>query len=306
MSRVLVVDDSPIDRRVAGGILEKDDDIEVTYASNGVEALEILARNSLDLVLTDLTMPEMDGLELVANVKAKFPHTPVILMTAKGSEETAVRALQLGAAGYVPKRHLATELVNEVNEMIVKSSEERTLSDVLNCVVQTECTYVLQNDPALACTLAHYLQQSLAQLWGCDKTDQLRFGIALEEALVNAYLHGNLEVGSEIAAVDHQAYFQLAEERAKQQPYRDRRIHVRARFSLSEAVYVIRDEGPGFDTSTLPDPTDPENLDKPTGRGILLMRTFMDQVTYNRRGNEVTLVKKRSAEGLEEIVNLVT
>jgi len=58
----------------------------------------------------------------------------------------------------------------------------------------------------------------------------------------------------------------------------------------------VRDEGPGFDPASLPDPTDPANLDRPCGRGMLLMRTFMDNVIYNDRGNEVTLFKERESE----------
>ena len=68
------------------------------------------------------------------------------------------------------------------------------------------------------------------------------------------------------------------------------------RISPSQAIYVVRDEGPGFDPSSLPDPTDPANLDRPCGRGMLLMRTFMDNVIYNDKGNEVTLFKQREAE----------
>jgi anti-sigma regulatory factor (Ser/Thr protein kinase) len=63
--------------------------------------------------------------------------------------------------------------------------------------------------------------------------------------------------------------------------------------SRTEAKFVIRDEGPGFDPSTLPDPTDPENLLRPCGRGVMLMRTFMNEVTFNDRGNEVTLIWRR-------------
>jgi anti-sigma regulatory factor (Ser/Thr protein kinase) len=58
--------------------------------------------------------------------------------------------------------------------------------------------------------------------------------------------------------------------------------------------FVIRDEGPGFDPRQLPDPTAPTNLEKPSGRGLLLMRTFMDEVVYNDAGNQVTLVKRRT------------
>ena len=62
-----------------------------------------------------------------------------------------------------------------------------------------------------------------------------------------------------------------------------------------EAVRItIRDQGPGFDPSRLPDPTVPENIGKISGRGLLLIRTFMDDVRFNETGNEITLVKKKS------------
>ena len=54
---------------------------------------------------------------------------------------------------------------------------------------------------------------------------------------------------------------------------------------------MIRDEGPGFDPASIPNPTDPEYLERPSGRGMLLMRSFMDELTYNDTGNEVTMVK---------------
>ena len=69
------------------------------------------------------------------------------------------------------------------------------------------------------------------------------------------------------------------------------------RLSRDKAVFVVRDEGPGFDPTGLPDPTDPANLDKVTGRGILLMQAFMDQVAFNARGNEVTMIKQPGANG---------
>ena len=62
----------------------------------------------------------------------------------------------------------------------------------------------------------------------------------------------------------------------------------------STITYIIRDEGPGFDHTDLPNPTDPENLTKLSGRGLLLIRTFMDHVEFNNTGNEITLVKHRS------------
>ena len=61
-----------------------------------------------------------------------------------------------------------------------------------------------------------------------------------------------------------------------------------------EAVYRIRDEGPGFDPARLPDPTDPARLERTTGRGLLLIRAFMDEVAFNGTGNQITLLKRHT------------
>ena len=121
----------------------------------------------------------------------------------------------------------------------------------------------------------------------------MRTGTALEEALLNSMYHGNLEISSEMKEQDHQAFYALADERRHSTPWIDRRIHVRIWMTAHEAKIVIRDEGKGFDPSKLPDPTDPENLARPFGRGVMLMRAFMDTVTYNAAGNEVTLQRNR-------------
>jgi anti-sigma regulatory factor (Ser/Thr protein kinase) len=92
---------------------------------------------------------------------------------------------------------------------------------------------------------------------------------------------------------DHQAFYALAEERRLANPWIERRIHVHCHLTPHDAKFVIRDDGNGFDPSKLPDPTDPENLARPFGRGVMLMRAFMDSVEYNSRGNEVTLQRKR-------------
>ena len=94
MPTVLVVDDSEVDRRIVGGLLEKHGGCVVNYAPDGKAALAQIESAIPDLVLTDLQMPEMNGLELVAAIKGDYPLTPVILMTAQGSEEIAAEALR--------------------------------------------------------------------------------------------------------------------------------------------------------------------------------------------------------------------
>jgi anti-sigma regulatory factor (Ser/Thr protein kinase) len=121
--------------------------------------------------------------------------------------------------------------------------------------------------------------------------ERLRVGVALEEALLNAAYHGNLEVQSELREKDCALYYDLARERTRIRPYSERSIFVDVDLTEDRVRYVVRDEGPGFDPRTLPDPTDPANIDRPCGRGLLLMKTFMDDVEYNETGNEVTMTK---------------
>ena len=64
--------------------------------------------------------------------------------------------------------------------------------------------------------------------------------------------------------------------------------------SQGNAEFVIEDQGSGFDPGSLPDPTDPANLERVSGRGVLLMRTFMDEVDFSERGNRVTMRKRAS------------
>lgn len=299
MTTVLVVDDAATDRQLAGGLLKADTDWTVLYAVDGKDALREIELHVPDIVLTDLQMPEMNGLELVAAMKKGYPLIPVVLMTAKGSEEIAVQALQAGAASYVPKRSLADEVQEIIRRILSASREERSYARLMHRLSRHESSFVLENDLALIPSVVHYVQQLITQLRFCDEPERLRIGVALEEALLNAYYHGNLEVSSALRETDHMAYYELARQRAAEEPYCNRRIYVEARLSPTEALCIVRDSGPGFDPSEVPDATDPANLERPCGRGLLLMRTFMDEVRFNDMGNEVTLVKRRQKEAHE-------
>ena len=297
MTTVLVVDDSAVDRRLVGGLLQQGGDMRVLFAADGLDALATFDREPADIVVSDVMMPEMDGLAFVAAMRVKHPLVPVILMTSLGNEEMAVQALQAGASSYVPKRKLAQQLLDTVRKVVAVSGHQRGQMRLMDCIMRSECTFVLGNDYTLFRPLVTYLQESVTNLGLGDAADRTRLGVALEEALANALFHGNLEVSSALKEENDQAYFALAEERRQTRPYCDRQIFVDARMSRNEAIFVIRDEGIGFDPSSLPDPTDPANLERASGRGILLMRTFMDEVAFGAVGNQVTLIKRRHANG---------
>ena len=126
MTTVLVVDDSPVDCRLVEGLIRQNSGWKTVFAANGRQALDQLELHLTDLVLTDLQMPVMDGLELVSAVRKEFPLIPVILMTSKGSEEIAVKALHRGAASYVPKRKLARDLMDTMRLVLSAASDNRS------------------------------------------------------------------------------------------------------------------------------------------------------------------------------------
>ncbi len=294
MACILVVDDSAADRELAGHLLAKNS-WSVIYAEDGRQALTRMREHDVDLVLTDLVMPDLDGLAFVEQAKIDHPLVPVVLMTARGSEEIAVRALEAGAASYVAKKVLVRDLPEVVQRILDASREHKSYTRLLGRL--QKASFTLENDLELISSLVSYLTRVLRDSGMFDESDCHGITTALDEALTNAYYHGNLEVRSDIREHDVRAYRMLAEQRRQAAPYRDRRIRVSANLTSDEARFVITDEGRGFDVAAVPDPTAPENLARPSGRGIFLMKTFLDDVRYNDAGNEVTLLKRRTGAG---------
>jgi CheY-like chemotaxis protein len=291
---ILIVDDYLIDRRIAGSIVEKFGGLTPTFANNGEEALDSIARELPALVLTDLQMPLMDGLALVEGIREKFPKLPVILMTAHGSEEVAIQALKAGATSYVPKKTLARDLPGTLNQVLSMSAVNRQIQKLLSSLERRESVFKFENEPKLITPLIQLLQEDLGAMDLFDATTRVRVGVALQESLTNAIYHGNLELSSDLRQDDESIFYNLAAKRRYLEPFHNRRLHVRACIDRESAVYTIEDEGPGFDTSILDRPIEPEDLMRIGGRGMLLIRTFMDEVKFNENGNQITLVKRAS------------
>ncbi|HEU4344095.1 MAG TPA: sigma-54 dependent transcriptional regulator [Candidatus Binatia bacterium] len=131
--RILVVDDEPAQRELVSGFLKKQG-LEVSSAESGAKALQLFRQDSIDLILTDQKMPNMSGADLVQAVHAINPETPVILMTAFGSIEAAVSAIQGGATDYLTKPLNLDELlyrIRQVSERYRIIAENRELREAL-------------------------------------------------------------------------------------------------------------------------------------------------------------------------------
>jgi CheY-like chemotaxis protein len=301
MYRFLVVDDSPLAQQIAADVLKRAFDATVVCASDGLEAVRCLEQDGpFHLILSDLEMPSLDGLSLLAIVLERFPSTPLIVFTAFGNEEIAVKAIQQGAASYLPKKQIVHRLPG-VAKTVLNASTRRTLRDRLaQHVVSHELEFNLSNDRELIAAVVAELQEVGQAVGTCDNQQLTRIGVALEESLVNAMIHGNLEVSSDLREREDDAYEQLIRARQQDPAYRDRRIRVRGCFTPMEIRFVIRDQGPGFDVTTVPDPTKSGNFSKVSGRGLLLIRSFMDEVFHDETGNTITMIKRGSRQVSDE------
>ncbi len=294
MPTILVVDNSIEDQRQIERIFSGMEGYTVTAALSGDEAMDAIAHNSPDIVLLDPSDGSDAKGDFIYRLQSKFPFIPTIIVTTMGNEQLAIHALKSGAASYVPKYLLDEELLSTVRTVLEVSHLQRCRLRMLEQMESFQCEFVLLNDRSLLPPLVSYLQEHFARMGICDETEITRIGIALDEAFVNALFHGNLELDSSLRELDNDAYHNRATQRLQEQPYRDRRLYISVSMNREVAEITVRDEGKGFDPKQLPDPTEPANLEKVSGRGVLLMRTFMDEVVFGENGNCVTMRKRRA------------
>ncbi len=118
--RALVVEDSPTMRQLIVLALRKLPGLEVVEANDGVDALKTLASGKVDILLTDINMPIMDGLKLVKRVRSDSVHAaiPIVIITTEGADEDRSRALALGANAYITKPIQPAQVTAKVRELL--------------------------------------------------------------------------------------------------------------------------------------------------------------------------------------------
>ncbi|MFC1547943.1 response regulator [Candidatus Neomarinimicrobiota bacterium] len=116
-ANILLVDDDPDTRNIVPRILSKCD-YTVSTCSSGSKALERLAQEHFDLVLSDVRMPGMSGFELLKSIRDSYPDLPVILLTAIADLDSEMEAVRADMHGYLRKPYTAVELTDAVREML--------------------------------------------------------------------------------------------------------------------------------------------------------------------------------------------
>jgi len=272
--RILIVDNNDELRAILEDVLGSLGH-EAVVTGDREKALNREDLDQFDLIISDLTEDAAP-----ADPPAGFPTSESVgrppigelhrkhLLTSVGfrsSEPIIVKAFKMGAANYLRGPYDK----NELREIV-----EQTLSYKLRYVddpsllshTHEKIEFELPSDLALMSGVLQYLLERVAKL-GVISPEGSNLFVALDEAFVNAVKHGNKDDPTKL-------------------------VRVGAELSPTEASFTIEDEGEGFDVQTIPDPRDPANLFKSSGRGVLLIYNIMDEVEYNAQGNRVKMVKR--------------
>lgn len=270
---ILIVDDDRITRHVISKVLTSSG-YEVAQARDGVEALDVLAKKTFDLVLLDVWMPRMSGLDVLAELRARKGRVRVVVMTADDTPETMLRAVRDQAIKYVSKPMEPGMLLDTVREAIeapdplpieVVSARPEWVELVVPCTHEA-ADRIQAVIGRLETTLPEAMRDSLA--------------LAFRELLMNA-----IEWGGRLDP--------------------NHKVRIACLRSRRMLMYRIADPGPGFDIDTLSHAAigqpagDPiahmqvreEKGIRPGGFGLLMVRQTADELLYNEKRNEVVFVK---------------
>lgn len=233
------------------------------------EAMEVEGLDDFDLVITDLEVDNSDKTEVAAyhdpishtngNNGACIPDFP------KGEVGEHVKAFKFCASNFRREEFDEEELRNFIDTVLNFKSRYVDTADAVKHLHE-KIEFELPSAISPMHSILDYLLKRVEKL-GVIKPEQSNLFVALDEAFVNAVKHGNKFNAQKL-------------------------VRITAELSDKEAAFTVEDEGEGFDVNSIPDPLDPENLFKTSGRGVLFIYNIMDEVKYNERGNRLTMVKK--------------
>ena len=272
--RILIVDNNEELRTLLADVL-RELGHEVVSTGDRAEALERDDLEEFDLIISDLTEDAESGIEIIGELKRQRLMVPVVISSEQTQQSGAIKAFKLGAANVVRRPYDREELRTIVDKTL--GYKLRFVEDLKVLPYTREhIEFELPSDLSLMNGVLHYLIERVAGL-GIIQPERSNLFIALDEAFVNAVKHGNQNDSSKL-------------------------VRITADLTTDEARFVVEDEGDGFDPKTIPDPLDPANLFKTSGRGVLLIYNIMDEVEYNERGNRLTMIKRPEKSMESELI----
>jgi anti-sigma regulatory factor (Ser/Thr protein kinase) len=258
-----------------------------------VEDIASIEKEDFDITFLEPTSVEIDTLTRQISrtaeslKKLKTEREKKIEEEKKFKEDIKSFALNQASVHGIKNPEELNWIVNRFSSAVSKY-EKAELVETIYSYINLEAKIVtLPNDISLIPPLALYLTSLIPEKGENIKRQSVE--LAIEEAVVNGILHGNLEINSEIKDENYKEFEDIVAKRTSETPYKDRTITINYHYDNRKAVFIIRDEGKGFDWRYFLNRKKVEDTLQIHGRGIILIRAFASSVEYNEEGNEITI-----------------
>jgi serine/threonine-protein kinase RsbW len=236
----------------------------VKTADSRDEALRRGQIEDFDLVITDLDGERAFSRESVNDEVKCLPFND-----SQDFSRSFIRVFKICAINFQRENFDESELKNLVETILNYKLQFVDRAPAVKHI-REKIEFEIPSAISLMHSILDYLVKRVEKV-GVVNTENSNLFIALDEAFVNAVKHGNK--------------FDA-----------EKNVRITAEISPKEARFTVEDEGEGFDVNAIPDPLDPENLFKTSGRGVLLIHNIMDEVRYNKRGNRLEMIKRTEME----------
>jgi len=266
---VLLVDDNEDVLNTLSAIL-KELRLTPVAVSDGVEALKIINSQKIDLIITDLMMPNMDGFEFIQNARQVNANIPIAVISGFAGGKNVVDALSLGAYNFITKPFTVREIENVIKRGL-RLREFSLGTHRLTQGIKNTTEMELPSFTHLLPSAVLYIVRE-CQWRGIENENVLsNISVCIDELINNALVHGN--------DMDEL-----------------KKIKIKLVFDQKEFSLSIEDEGEGFDYKEILSAFAGRDLGLPTKRGLFIVNYLMDEVSFNEKGNIVTMVKRLKSE----------
>jgi YesN/AraC family two-component response regulator len=289
--KVLIAEDDRSSRLYLENLLELNG-YQYLSAANGIEGLNIYEEYQPDVVITDIQMPLMDGLEMVEAIRDRKSDTIIIITTAYGSENYAIQALHLGANNYLKKPIAGMDLIPLLRKyQSIIESKYRTSTELVGQILFRKLKMQFKTDlKAVPQIVDRILTESAC---GFQDNERINIELGLVELITNAFEHGNLDIqfDEKIQAMNDNKLEDLYSKRMADPKLKNRVVEIDFVSDCNGCEWVISDQGKGFNWRALPNPTEEENILELSGRGIFITSFLFDEIEYSGNGNTVRVKK---------------
>jgi CheY-like chemotaxis protein len=267
---------------------------EVTSYPNGQELITALEGDAhADLIWTDLAMADGDGFAVIRAARKYLPGAPILVVSGVGDAEHLAGAFRLGADYFLPKPVDPPDLDAVLRRVEFIRAAHRHKVRAWHSFVRVDLELRIPTDLGVAAAAAALFGKHCRSFLDEDGARGLQ--TAVHELLLNSIEHGCLEITREeklAALVDH-LYGELLAARQADPVLGARTVSARLTADAEHGVTItLTDPGPGFDLAALPDPSDPDNLFLPSGRGIMMAKLQLDELRYEDGGRRAILVAR--------------